>query len=153
MPDVNHEYGSGHNKNNTSMMFNPIHCAISIVGNLGHNELVQYWWGVTPDLICFPKGNPRRTVYWTLDVRGIVSDKGGVWANAGWNDNGTTGGIVMKSGWNPAWGTPVRDGDKYKLEIPPGTTISTDTKYGYNVNWQVDGKTATFDPELEVGED
>ena len=156
MPDVNHEYGPGYDKKNTHMMFNPIHCAISIVGNFGSGKLIQYWWGVTPDLICFPRGNPQRTVYWTLDARGIEWDKRSYWGTAGWNDNGTTGGIVMKPGWDPnneGWGTPERDGDKYKLVIPPGTQISFGTKYGYNVNWQVDGKPGQFDPELEVGED
>lgn len=157
MPDVNHVYGPGHNRGNTDMMFNPIHCAISIVGNYGNTQLIQYWWGVTPDLICFPKGNPPRTVYWTLDARGIEADKGSYWGSAGWDDagnDGDTGGIVMKQpGWDPNWGTPERDGHKYKLVIRAGTQISFDTKYGYNVCWKIHGQSHQFDPELEVGED
>ena len=162
--DVNHVVMPGHA--GVSEQFSPAHCAITIVGDWGggpqnSDDLIQYWWGVTPNKVFLPTGPAAHSIIWTLNVGGLTAQQGGVWSAAGWDDhNGgvnAIGGITMDpdSDWDSGWGVPTKraGGHRgyYQLDIPAGANISPRRTFGYTVRWTVGGSRSHFDPELEGG--
>ena len=66
----------------------------------------------------------------------------------GWGDAG----VVMKTGWESAWGTPQPDGDRYALTVASGP--ANKVKYAYGLNLTIEGSgIPTIDPEVEYDDD